>query len=844
MNNIKTKISLFITIFVLITACNIVKKVPLDKHLLLKNEVLVNDKKTTTEDITDQIIQQPNSSIFGYKLRLNMFNLAKNNTDSLFKDKYIKNPKKYNRQVKFLSKKQVNRLGQSFWYSGFPNYLKKTGEPPVIIDTVLAKKTAKRLKAYYINNGYFETKTSFKATYLEKKRGQLSYFIKTGKATFLDTIYIDIQTKPLDSLFIAANAKSFLRQGKQYKVEDFSNERARITDYFLNHGVYQFQIQSVNFLIDTLKQNYKAPVKVTISDLVVKKGDSLQTKPYKIYKIKRVNIFLNDKATKNKTQFVDSVFYKNYNIYSTTKLKYRPKALTDAIFIQQDSLYSDKNRSLTLRSLSNLQVFNYPNIQFAEDTITNSLNTNIILNSKDKFHFDANADITRSNIQKFGITVASAVSIRNIFNGAETFQIGLRGNFGSSKDFDIAGARFFNISEYGLDMRLNFPRMFLPFNTNKIIPKSMFPTSIISSGYAKQTNIGLDKQNFTANIEYNWLPKRNTNARFDLINIQYIKNVNIDNYFNVYNSTFTQLNELAKKYNRNNTDLTKSDGGADNFIASVLSNNYTLLNSNNPDFRIIRSIKERKDRLTENNLIFSSSYNYSKDNKTDLFDKQFYSFRGKLESAGNALSLATKLLKQEKNANGNQEILGLQYSQYFKAEVDFIRNWDLKNSKVFAVRSFVGVAIPYGNSKSVPFSRSYFAGGSNDNRAWQSYSLGPGNSGGLNDFNEANLKIALNAEFRFKFFGPLSGAIFADCGNIWNVFDNETDEKKVFSGFKSLQGLALGTGIGFRYDFKFFLFRLDFGFKTYNPSKPGEERWLRELNLSKVVPNIGINYPF
>ena len=187
---------------------------------------------------------------------------------------------------------------------------------------------------------------------------------------------------------------------------------------------------------------------------------------------------------------------------------------------------------------------------------------------------------------------------------------------------------------------------------------------------------------------------------------------------------------------------------------------------------------------------------------------------------------------------------GLQYSQYIKGEFDYVKTWDLTNGKTVAVRSFFGIAIPYGNSKSVPFSRSYFAGGSNDNRAWQSYSLGPGSSGGLNDFNEANMKIALNAEFRYKLFGNLNGAFFADCGNIWNVFDNETDETKIFSGIASLKSLALGTGLGFRYDFKFFLARLDFGFKTYNPTKIETERWFKELNLSKAVLNIGINYPF
>jgi outer membrane protein assembly factor BamA len=248
--------------------------------------------------------------------------------------------------------------------------------------------------------------------------------------------------------------------------------------------------------------------------------------------------------------------------------------------------------------------------------------------------------------------------------------------------------------------------------------------------------------------------------------------------------------------------------------------------------------------LTENNLIFASNFTYSKNNKSDFFDKQFYSFRGKIETAGNFLTLVSSAANQPKNEDGTRDLFGLVYSQYVKTDLEFIRHWDLKHDKSIAFRSFLGIAIPYGNSKSVPFSRSYFAGGTNDNRAWQSYSLGPGSSGGLNDFNEANMKIALNAEFRFKFFGDLNGAIFADCGNIWNVLDNETDETKIFSGLKSLESLALGTGMGFRYDFKFFIIRFDYGFKTYNPALTTGDRWFREMRFDKGVLNIGINYPF
>ncbi|MFD0777954.1 BamA/TamA family outer membrane protein [Flavobacterium myungsuense] len=120
----------------------------------------------------------------------------------------------------------------------------------------------------------------------------------------------------------------------------------------------------------------------------------------------------------------------------------------------------------------------------------------------------------------------------------------------------------------------------------------------------------------------------------------------------------------------------------------------------------------------------------------------------------------------------------------------------------------------------------------------------PGRVAAFNDFNEANLKIAMSAEFRFNFFGQLNGALFVDAGNIWNVLDNVTDEKAVFSGLNSLKDTAVGSGFGFRYDFNFFVVRLDLGFKTYIPSEESNKKWFRDYNFSNSVLNIGINYPF
>ena len=145
---------------------------------------------------------------------------------------------------------------------------------------------------------------------------------------------------------------------------------------------------------------------------------------------------------------------------------------------------------------------------------------------------------------------------------------------------------------------------------------------------------------------------------------------------------------------------------------------------------------------------------------------------------------------------------------------------------------------------SAPFSKSFFAGGSNDNRAWTAYNLGPGRTQSYNEFNEANFKLAFSLEQRFNLFGNLNGAVFIDTGNIWNVLDSVDDPDAVFSGFSSLKDIAVGSGFGLRYDFSFFVFRFDIGFKTYDPSYPNNDRWFNDYNFGNAVYNIGINYPF
>jgi outer membrane protein assembly factor BamA len=845
------KISFIIVIALLFYACNSIKRVPKGKNLLVKSELIVDGKTVNTEEITNLIAQKPNTQILKLPFSLYVYNLAEPNPDSLYYENHIKDTVKFKRLSKFLSEKQVYRLGKSFWYSGIHKFLKNTGESPVILDENRTKKSLYKLQSYYFNEGYFNVKANSKTDTVGEKKVKSTYTITLGKPYIVDSITRKIESPALDSLYKITEKNSLIIKGELYNSGKFEEERNRLTVFFRNNGVYNFQQNYINYDIDTISTGNKANVNILISNYSYRSGDTLISKPFEVFKISEVNIYTDNPNAKKNVILSDTITYNNFNIYSSSKFKYKPKAITDAIFITKGSVYSDLKNNLTSRSLSNFRIFNYPSILYEvnkKDSLSNTLISNIYLSPRKKYTLAPSVDLTHSDIQDFGITGNLSLGIRNVFNGAETFDISARGNIGSSQDIANPNDQFFNISEIGLDAKLSFPRILFPFKTDKIIPKNMLPSTQISGGFAKQKNIGLDKENLTAAFNYKWTPKRNNSLSFDFVNIQYVKNINVSNYFNVYQSSYDALNSVSKNYDVNSLYYDTNgnliiESGTNGFLNDVLGENPSIFPTPD-DLSEINNIDDRKRRLTENNLIVASSFNYSTSSKKGILDNDFLVFRTKLESAGNILDLVSGASNQPLGPNGNKTIFDVEYSQYIKTEIEFIKHFEFRKNSVIASRVFIGMAIPYGNSQNIPFSRSYFAGGSNDNRAWQPYSLGPGSSNAQNDFNDANLKIAFNTEYRFKIIGKIRGALFVDVGNIWNFLDNIDVPGAQFTGLDSLKDIAVGSGFGIRYDFGFVIARFDFGFKTYNPANNSGDRWFTDYNFSNSVFNVGINYPF
>ena len=659
---------------VAITSCNALRRVNEDELLLTKNNIFANEEKVVDEDINSLIIQKPNSTVLGYPLRLNLYNLAKKNPDSSFQAWLQRKEKREKRLANLLSQKQVNRLGESFLAKGYSEWLKKIGERPVVIDTSKTRKSLQRLSAYYGSKGYFNNNTSYEIDSSgRKQRASVNYNIKLNKPYFIDTVSENIASRAIDSLYQLYKDDSFIKAGKQFDLIDFNNERERLTTLFRNTGVHNFQESSITYDIarDTIlaRDDQKMSVELNIGNLR-ERGDSvLTTSEYKVHRFDKINVFA-DYSLDDDPADLKSVDFGNDTIYYKDRLRYKPKALTDAIFLEKDSVYRDLDKLRTYRQISNLNTFKYPNIQLVEDSTRTKLISNIFLAARPKYSLGLNFDVTHSNIQRLGVGFSTSLVTRNVFGGAETLSLSVGGTFGLLSDTSLPEDFF---SEIGGDINLSFPRIWFPFlNTKRIIPYYMLPQSRVSAGASFQTNIGLDKETFNTIYGFNWTPSEYKRHAIELLNIQFVRNVNENRFFNVYQSTYRRLDDVADAFEDNPalSEFYEIPEGSDDprliipegttrFTNAVLENNVP---SSADQFREVSSIEERRVRLTENNLIFASNYTFNKNNKQGINDNNFYQFRLKLESAGNLLSGISNIIPFDTDEDLNRLVFGVPFS--------------------------------------------------------------------------------------------------------------------------------------------------------------------------------------
>ena len=835
------KIFIFFLLTLFLSACSSVKRVQDSQFLLTQNTITVNEKKNTNTDLNELLVQKPNSKTLGLPLSLYFYNLG-NNTKPKKPSEWGKTkPKTYNFMKNIFSEKQSISYAESM--IGLNNWFLKNGQSPIIINDDKIKKTINNLNAYHKNNGYFRVDVSSKKELLKNKKASINFIINTGRPTFLDAIITKIKSPVLDSLYQSKKASSYLKTGDQFNETNFIKEAKRITNLFRNSGIYHFTESDLGYYnIDSANtNNYKTNVDLVIFDKkrVLKTNGEYVLKPYYIQKLRKVTVFTDYSFTEKDSPYLDSINYQGINFLAHKKIKYNPKLLSESIFIKPNEVYADSLRNLTRKHLKSLRNFKVTNIKYETvDSLNNQLDVSIFLTPLDKFSLDLETELTHSNIRDLGVSAKFSIVNRNIFKGAEIFKLSFLSSFFNASQDANKEERFFNSWEIGADMSLEIPRFVAPFGINKLVPKRMSPRTMFTLGTSIQQNIGLDRETVTALIDYKWQYNSKKTIQLDVFNTQYVRNLRIGNYFDIYNSEYIKLNSIAKEFFNDPDYNLERQQETVSFMRTIF--NDSNFQSNNPDsYRNNLNILDRYNIITSDFLIPTIAYSFTYNNQRDFRDNNFSFFKIRIANSGNIGGL----LSNKKDNNNRKTIFNIPLAQYFKTDIEYKKFWEIDDSSVIGFRSFIGAIIPYDNS-AIPFTKSYFAGGSNDIRAWQTYDLGPGSRNSGLEYNIGSLKFLTSAEYRFDLFGSLKGALFVDAGNIWDITNSIfAEEEATFNGINSVKDIAVGSGFGLRYDFSFLVFRLDLGFKMHEPYLESN-KWFRNYNFSNAVYNIGINYPF
>ncbi|MFK5958597.1 MAG: BamA/TamA family outer membrane protein [Lutibacter sp.] len=812
---------IFLSISYSFSSCNTIKYVPENENLLVKNTIIVNTKKNVDNEITGYIVQRPNQLVLGIPFPLYFYNIGNKNFETDFEKWKLNKPNWYQFTAGIFSEKQAKGI-RNFKYKTHQWYL-NNGEAPILLDSKKTAQTIESLTQHYLNEGYFNVKVSSETQKLKNKKIAVNYIVKTDKPYTLNSITTTIKSKILDSIYTIHKNESFIKKDNQWKLSSFISEQNRLTSLFRNSGVYRFNKNAITFDVDS--SNYKSDI-----DLII--NDSIGNVPFKIQKIKNINIYTDFSYNTKDNPIKDSLNYNGYLFLAHEKLKYNPKLFLNSIFIEPNSIYKDKTRELTRKSLRSLKNFRSVDIKYTE-LENDFLEASIYLTALKKYSIGFNTELTHSNIRQLGISGKLSFLNRNIFKGSEILKFSVQGSFLDSKDA-ADNESLLNAWEIGGDISLELPRFLLPIK-GEIISKRKSPKTTFTLGTSLQKNIGLDKQKFTGIIDYTWESSITKKHSFQLLNTQFIQNLNVSSYFNIYNSEFIEIQNIATTYFNETLNTTN----VIDFINANINSNFEATNP--VEFKIAQNIKNRYNIITENVLIPSLSYTYTYNNSENYKDIDFSFFRARIVSSGNL----TTLLATNRDKNNIKTLFKTPIAQYIRTDLEYKKFWNVSLENVLAFRSFLGIAIPYGNSSTIPFSRSYFIGGPNDLRAWKIYDLGPGLTQSGLEFNVGNLKFISSLEYRFKIINSIKGALFIDAGNIWDISNSElTTSKARFNGVNSLKDIAIGSGLGIRYDLSFILLRLDLGFKTYEPYLPEGNKWFSNYNFTKTVYNFGISYPF
>lgn len=687
----------------------------------------------------------------------------------------------------------------------FNRFLRKIGDAPVIYNESDAIRSQEEIAKAVQNLGYMGASVK-RTTKTKKKKLKLFYEITSGKPYIVRTLKYDISDKKIAEYLRNDSTQSMLREGMLFDVNVLDAERQRITDYLLCNGYYKFNKDYITYTADTARNTHQVDLTLHLLPYKTYVGDT--PKEHFQYKINKIN-FITDydvlqSSALSSIEINDSLHYNGFPIYYKDKLYLRPKVLVDNLRFASGDLYDERNVQKTYTYFGRLSALKYTNIRFFETQNGDSTQLNCYVMLTKSKHKSISFELEGTNSAgDLGAAVSVSFQHRNLFRGSETFMVKFRGAYEAISGLQ-PGYKNHNYTEYGVETSINFPNFLFPFLTSDF-KRRIKATTEFGLQYNYQLRPEFSRTIASASWSYKWMQKQKIQHRIDLLDISYL-------YLPWISSQFQE-------------DYINKD--KDNYI---LKYNY------------------------ENRLIVRMGYNYSYNSAggalvNNTITTNSYSIRAGFESAGNILYGISKMINMRKNKDGEYAILGIPYAQYLKGDFDFAKNIIIDHRNSLAFHAGIGIAVPYGNAKVVPFEKRYFSGGANSVRGWSVRNLGPGSFAGDGNFmnQSGDIKLDASIEYRTRLFWKFRGAAFIDAGNIWTIREYENQPGGVFEFDKFYKQIAVAYGLGLRLDLDFFVLRFDGGMKAINPKyKKAKERYpiIHPKFSRDFAFHFAVGYPF
>jgi outer membrane protein insertion porin family len=706
------------------------------------------------------------------------------------------------------------------------NLFMQWGEKVSVFDSANVTGTVSRLDGYLFTKGYFLGKTTYKTAEF-KKRVSVKYFIQPGPHYYYDSVSYDVADSVVGKIIDQNKSEKLVKKGDTFDQDKLNKERERIDLLLKDHGYFDFSRQYVDFDIDTaFKPGYKIALRVEVKNPVRRDF-------HKQFKVDSVSFTTDASTTPIAKAIRQTQAYRGitFNYYID---QYSKKILSQRVFVKKDSLYNRTATFETQLKLSNLDVFKFVNINY--DTSGGRFIANIFTSPLDRYSWSNEAGLTVT--QGFPGPYYNLTFLkRNIFRGLESFDI--NGRFGfegvasptqGAKD-PSAVVNYYKSTQASLNGTLTFPQFIIPLSGDAGYRFGKFnPKTKVLGGYT-YTDRPPDYHRAinTVSVTYSWETKKK-------ILVYSLTPINLNVIRSTTSNEFNALLDTLQQHGNN------------------------LINSFKPSF--------------VSSMLFSVTWNPNNygNTKTSAFF-----LRAQVESGGTLFNFYSPTYAT--NA-------GLAIYKYLRFMLEIKKTVVLDKNTVLAYRFNSGMAYSYGSSRSLPYEKYFFAGGSNGVRAWRPRRLGVGSNppklskntikDGLFDYSyekPGEILVEGSVELRKKLVGFLSGAAFIDAGNVWTFkqYQQQTGSdypdwtgNTQFRLGQFYKEFGIGTGFGLRFDFSFLVLRLDVGIKAYDPARRPEDRFI--LNKAKfwkpysstdptgivnpgslrdpVIYNVGIGYPF